>query len=433
MRELHGHAGVRALLANDGLAPCLLLEGDDILVELMSLRVVSHVQQTEADLSQAGLCHHVVAASDDAAYQLVGQGFTRLIVEGEGLQEVLLHGIVLHELRRQLYEVPPHVGTAETLEAGVGKHAVQRMAELMEERLHLAQRQQCRLVVRRLRQIHHHRHVRPHVLTFLIYILSLVFGHPCPTLLAFAWMEISIEDGEVRAVLVEHLVGFHVGVIDGYVLVLLERDAIQAVCQSEDAVDDLVQLEVGTQHLGIYIIFLQFQLVRIEGGVPGLHLLALALPSLLGKAFQFALLFQCSGTVGIYQVVEQTVDTLHIARHAVFQHIVGIGLESQQLCYLAAQVHQSLADVQVVGIIVVYALRVLRHIHLPAQFTLRAVGHKRRVRGEVEGEHPSVQLPLSGLQSGGVNSRLWQAVQLLLVRDVQHEGFVFLQHVLREL
>jgi dCMP deaminase len=34
----------------------------------------------------------------------------RLVMEGEGAQKLFLHGIVLHELRRQLHEVPPYVG-----------------------------------------------------------------------------------------------------------------------------------------------------------------------------------------------------------------------------------------------------------------------------------------------------------------------------------
>ena len=67
---------------------------------------------------------HEVAALHDAVNQFVRQRLARLIMESKGAQEFLLNGIVLHELRGQLYEVPPHVGAAETLEARVGKHAV---------------------------------------------------------------------------------------------------------------------------------------------------------------------------------------------------------------------------------------------------------------------------------------------------------------------
>ena len=46
-------------------------------------------------------------------------------MEGEGLQELALNGEILHELRGQLYEIPPHVGAREALEPRVGEHAVQ--------------------------------------------------------------------------------------------------------------------------------------------------------------------------------------------------------------------------------------------------------------------------------------------------------------------
>ena len=84
-------------------------------------------------------------------------------MEGKGAQELFLYGIVLHELRGQFHEVPPDIGTAETLETGVGKHAVQRVAELMEECLHLTQCQQGRLVLRRFGEVHHHTHMRPFI------------------------------------------------------------------------------------------------------------------------------------------------------------------------------------------------------------------------------------------------------------------------------
>ena len=127
----------------------------------------------------------------------------------------------------------------------------------MEEGLHLTERQQCGLVVCGLREVHHHTDMRTYVLTFFIYILSLVFRHPCPTLLTFAGMEIGIEHCQERTIFVEHFVGLHIGMVDRYLRVLLERDAIETGGQTEHPVDDLVQLEIGTQHLRVDIVFLQ--------------------------------------------------------------------------------------------------------------------------------------------------------------------------------
>ena len=98
--------------------------------------------------------------------------------------------------------------------------------------------------------------------------LPLIFCHPCPTLLAFARMEVSIENGQIGAILVKYLIGFDVRMVDGYCFVLLEGDAVEPRSQSEDAVDDLIELEVGSQHLCIDVVFLHLQLMRIESHVP---------------------------------------------------------------------------------------------------------------------------------------------------------------------
>ena len=137
--------------------------------------------------------------------------------------------------------------------------------------------------------------------------------------------------------------------------------------------------------------------------------------------------------VGSDQIVEELIDAAHIAGHTVFQHIVGIGLVPQQLSQLTADVDQALADLKVVLRIVMDALRVLGHVHLPAQLATRAIGHEGGERGEVERKHPAVlTLFLRGLGSsltGGVG----QSVEIGLVGNMQGEGLVLLQQVLRKL
>ena len=103
---------------------------------------------------------------------------------------------------------------------------MQAVSEFVEESLHLAQCQQRRLLGSRFREVHHHANVWSHVLPLLVNPLSLIFRHPCSALLSLARMEVGIEHGEIRTVLVEHLVCLHVGMIDGDVLVLLECYAV---------------------------------------------------------------------------------------------------------------------------------------------------------------------------------------------------------------
>ena len=120
------------------------------------------------------------------------------------------------------------------------------MTELVQEGLHLAQREQRRLLVGRLCEVHHHAHVRTNVHTLAVYPLTLKLCHPGSALLALARMEVGVEHGKERTVLVEHLVSLHVRMVHLNVRALLERDAVETRSQAEHAVDNLRQLEVGT-------------------------------------------------------------------------------------------------------------------------------------------------------------------------------------------
>ena len=214
------------------------------------------------------------------------------------------------------------------------------MAEFVKECLHFAQREQGWVLSGRLRKIHHHADVRSHILlgaylaivelAFLFNPLPLELSHPGSTLLALTWIEVGIEHSQIRAVAVEHLVGLHVGMIDGNVAILLECDAIQTIGQSEHAVDDLVELEVRTQHLGIEIIAFHLQLVGIESEVPRLHLLVV--PEILGEEFLHLLhLLDGGGFVSVDEFMQQLVDVGRATCHAMHHHIVGEGVVAKQL------------------------------------------------------------------------------------------------------
>ena len=378
MRELNGHTGVRQLLCHHSLRPGFLLKWDDIVSKRFLLCIISHVEQAKRHLSQTGISHIVVAALDDAIDQFVRNRLTRLIMEGEGAQEFLFDGEVLHELRGQLNKIPPYIRSAQALETGIGQHAMQRMAKLVEEGLHLAQCQQGRFLLRGFCEIHDHADMRTYILALTVNPLPLVFCHPGTTLFTLSGMEIGIEDSQERAVLVEHLVSFHVGMIDWDVLVFLKGNAIQAIGQAKDTINHLRQLEIGTQHLCIEIVFLKLELMRIEAKVPRLKFEVLAL------CFLSHLLNGCHLLLGRRlisgnQVVEKFIDISHITGHTMFQHIVGIGLVSQQLSQFPSEIDQTFTDLKIVFAIVVDTLRILGHVHLTAQFTLCRIGHKGRV------------------------------------------------------
>ena len=98
MGKLHCHTGVHTLLVDDGGCPCLFLEWDNIVGKLVLLRIISHIQQAEADLSQTCRRCTECAACHNLVNQFVGHHLSCLIVESKRAEEVFLYGKVFHEL-----------------------------------------------------------------------------------------------------------------------------------------------------------------------------------------------------------------------------------------------------------------------------------------------------------------------------------------------
>ena len=209
-------------------------------------------------------------------------------------------------------------------------------------------------------------------------------------------------------------------------------DAVETGSQPEDAADDVLQLEVGAQHLGIEIIALHLELVGVVGDVPGLQLEVVALVAARHLLYLFHLV-DGSGLVSLDEVIEQTIDIGGIGRHALHQHIVGIGIISQQLCHLAAQIDQPFAYLQIVLLVVVGTYGHVGHIHLTTQVAPVGIGHEGRIAGEVEREHPTLLVLLGSSLGGSLTLCVGQSAQLCFVGDVQLICLVLLQQVLREL
>ena len=99
---------------------------------------------------------------------------------------------------------------------------------------------------------------------------------------------------------------------------------------------------------------------------------------------------------------------------------------TQQLSQFATQVDESLTYLEIILGIIVDTLRILSHIQLAAQFALGAVGHKGRIRGEVECKYPPLFLLFLGCQSCRLASSIGKAIKLSLVGNMQCKGLVLL-------
>ena len=82
-------------------------------------------------------------------------------------------------------------------------------------------------------------------------------------------MEVAIEERQITAILIQHIVGLHIRMIDGHIGILAEGDAIEACGQSEDTLLHFRELEVGAKHFAVDIELALLQFVGIVGEVPG--------------------------------------------------------------------------------------------------------------------------------------------------------------------
>ena len=101
-------------------------------------------------------------------------------------------------------------------------------------------------------------------------VLLLEVIHPSATLLPFTREEVCVQQAEVRAVPILHLVGMYVGMIDGQVGALAEVDAVETGGEGEDRRGDPRELEVRAELLFIQLVEGLLILLGPVAPVPGL-------------------------------------------------------------------------------------------------------------------------------------------------------------------
>lgn len=169
-----------------------------------------HVGQTERQLAHVGIGRQIVLRGDDAIDNLRGNLLPGLVMCGPQVEELLLRGPVLHDLRRQFDEVAVDVRAGERLVGTFAQHAVQRVSELMQEGLHLVEGQQRGGRLGRLRKVHHQRHQRSGLLAVHA-LRSAELGHPRARVFRGTREEVEIEHRHETAPGIGDVVGRHVG------------------------------------------------------------------------------------------------------------------------------------------------------------------------------------------------------------------------------
>ena len=98
MAELDTHAGFLRLRQYLGFLPGFFFVGLHIALERSLPCIPGHIQQTEADLAQAGVCHIEIGSVDNPLDKRFRNRFSGLVMPGERVQEFFFYGEVLHNL-----------------------------------------------------------------------------------------------------------------------------------------------------------------------------------------------------------------------------------------------------------------------------------------------------------------------------------------------
>ena len=392
-------------------------------------RMPCHVGHAERELAHVGVGRQVVLRRHDALDQLGGHRLARLIVDGPQVEELLLGGPVLHNLRRELDEVAVDVRAGERLVGTLAQHAVQRVAELVEEGLHLVKGQQRGLRLGGLREVHHQRHQRAGLFA-VDHLRTAVLGHPGARVLRGAGEEVEVEHRQEVALLVGHVVGRHVGVVDLDLLVGRKVEPVELVGQQEDTLLHVLELEVGLHHLVAQGILLVLVLLAVVGPVPR-HQLTLE-PLRGGIGVQCGVVLVGVGLRGLQQLVEEGVDRLRIPGHALLEHVVGIGLVAEQVGDFQTQVGNLLQHLAVVEL-TAERTRIVGAPELLLQLAVRRVGEEGDVARRMERHGPPLLTAGLGLGGQPLADKLGKFGNGLRVGDVELEGVGGGQLVLVEL
>ena len=176
---------------------------------------------------------------------------------------------MLVELRRKLDKVARHLRARQAGIHGIGKHAVQRVAELVKHRGHIVKAEQRRLPRRGLLEVGH---VVDHRQRAQQLRLAHQRIHPRSAVLVVALEVVAIPQRQRLSIRIENLKHAHVRLLHRNVVPLLEGEPVELVRRIEHAVlEHVVQLEVGLDLRFVQVVLRLAHLLGVELPVPRLE------------------------------------------------------------------------------------------------------------------------------------------------------------------
>ena len=345
---------------------------------------------------------------------------------GEGRQHLRPRQPVFKELGGQFDEVGGDVGAGEAGIGDVRQHAVQRVAELVEQRAGVVEGQQRRLA---LGEVHHIDDDRADVALELL--LRAEARHPGAGALGGPAIIVAEEQRDVAAVL-GHLEGAHIGVIGRNVRPLGEGEAEQAGGGVERCRDHLIERQI---RLGRRLIQIETGLAQLLGIVPPVPRRDGAVEALrLRKRLEIIALALGAGLGRRPHLFQQGAHRRGRFRHGVVELEGGEGRVAEQAGALQPERHHLGDQCAIVGGAARFAAADPGFIGGLAQIAAGGEGEERLDRGARQRDQRRTRPAalLAGIE-GGLDDEIGQAGAVVLGRQLQRPGRLVGQHVLGEL
>ena len=429
--EAAHHRGRRCFERREVVGEHLTVHGVEILAEEIGQAGV----ELEIELGEGQLAHesgraHVVFRGDHLGEELLGDRLVGLEVACEEIQRFPVPAEILHDLGRELDEIPRHVRARQGFHGDLAEQAVQQVAEFMENRFHLAMGQQRRLAIDGRAHIPDDQaEVR------LAERAGVQRVHPRAAAFGLARVPVGVERAKVRGRfrivnLVEPALGMpgldraHSG------FQLADGDAEKPGADLEHAGHHAIHREIRTQHLLVEIIVFLALLLGPVSGLPrlqqvhrlhGFGRLILGEQLVLGKE---------RGVDPGVEILDEGERRASRFRHPAQQGEIGEMLVAQDFGLLVAEFEDA-PDQR--GVVERAGRADLRGSfpHLAANLPVMQVLHDGEHRRELQCEAPGVFMALcAGIRRRSGARGLGQARQLGLVGDDQFPRIGGVEHML---
>ena len=404
-----------------------------------------HVEQAEVDLPERVAALPEGPGAEQAVDDFVGKRFVRLVVTGQTLQRPPVVTPVFHELAGDLHRVPFHVGYAgRHAVVDGGQHVLKRVAELVEQRFHFAERHERGLAADGFALVADHvGHGQPGGLSRRSHDRASAHEriHPrAALLLRGTAVRVQVEGRHGFAPVVEHPEELDVLVPDRRLAGrFLQAHAEQALRQFEQSIQHAWQREIRSQFLVLQVVARLAKPFRPVRDVPMLEFANLVITVHSGQRLQRFHVPLGGAAARRAQFVEQAPHRTRVRRHFPAEAQRRKGIEPKQSALVDSQ-----GD-DLPGYVFVVPLSVRRlgnegAVHALAQVPTLAVLHERHETGVVQREHPGsfrcrglLVALLPGRIRGQFEQGFGQSFGLFGLRELDFEGLGGVEDVVGKL